>query len=112
VHFVKWDENFMTGYQSPRSPLEAASIAPGDQALSIFEEPASVSPFTKNRTFGTLCYDGTQWQLPEQHTGAADSPEWREVGIFAGPNGHGGEQLIATPKGGYDDRGLKYLGTC
>lgn len=105
VKFKKWEEvPFPFGSPPYRSfDLEVNTLPVGSSAKSrIVPESSAV-----NHTSGWVCYDGTLWQLPGQ---ATSGTKWRDVFIFAGDNGHGGKQLIATPQGAKDDRGMVYHG--
>lgn len=104
VDFTK--SNHYGGHTSGPSNVKAAVLASGANADGYL---ADTSPIGSVDTSGSLCYDGTRWDLPEQNTPYI---KWRGVYIFATDNGHGGKQLFATPEGAHDDRGMVYHGAC
>lgn len=108
VEFTKWDQAF-DGRRAWPSNVHAPALAPGAKADGHLEDTVDWDMFANNHTSGSLCYDGTRWEMPEQTT---KYEKWRGVYIFAKDNGHGGKQLIATPEGADDDRGLVYRGAC
>lgn len=87
------------------SGLSFSQLYPGQHAGAYLYGPSGYA----NYTSGMLCYDNTKWELPEQDT---STDAWSDVFIFAGEAKPGIIQLMATPQGGYDDRGMVYHGQC
>ncbi|MDV6277839.1 hypothetical protein R3Q06_30565 [Rhodococcus erythropolis] len=108
VDFTKWDQG-SDGRRGWPSNIKAATLAPGAKADGHLDDTVDWDIAARNRTSGSLCYDGTRWELPEQTT---KYEKWRGVYIYVTDNGHGGDQLFATPEGAYDNRGLVPHGAC